>query len=436
MRIAIIGAGAAGLTAAYHLSALDHQVVVYEASGQPGGLASGFKDERWDWSLERFYHHWFTSDDAIIDLIGQLGLTDNLFFPRPVTSIWHRDRAYPFDSYLRALTFPHLSLTDKLRAGPVAVYLRLMRDWSRLERHTAHEWLTRWMGMRGYQVLWEPLLVGKFGEYYREVNMAWFWARIHKRSPRLGYFVGGFQALLDALAERVRSQGVEVRLNAPVERIESELLPGGPGQSASHLTVQSGGVAAGFDRVIVTLSPGLLARLVPQLPPDYLAGLKTLRSMGAVVVILALTQQLTEGHYWINLPKGEGFPFLALVEHTNFIDRSHYGGDHLIYCGDYLKPDHEYFTLADDALVARFLSALPRFNPQFKPEWVRRSWVFREKYAQPVPGINHSCNIPDLATPIKGLFWASMSQVYPWDRGTNYAVEMGREVARRALEAA
>jgi protoporphyrinogen oxidase len=436
MRIAIIGAGAAGLTAAYHLSALNHQVVVHEASGQPGGLASGFKDERWDWSLERFYHHWFTSDDAIIDLIGQLGLADKLLFPRPITSIWYRDRAYPFDSYLRALTFPHLSLIDKVRAGPVAIYLRLMRDWPHLERHTAHEWLTRWMGTRGYQVLWEPLLVGKFGEYYREVNMAWFWARIHKRSPRLGYLEGGFQALLDALAERVRHQGAEVRMNTPVERIDSELLPGGPGQATSHLTVHSNGEAASYDRVIVTLSPGLLARLVPQLPADYLTGLKALRSMGAVVVILALTQPLTDGHYWINLPKGEGFPFLALVEHTNFIDRSHYGGDHILYCGDYLKPDHEYFHLPDDELVARFLPTLARFNPLFKPEWVRRSWVFREPYAQPVPGINHSCNIPDLATPIKGLFWASMSQVYPWDRGTNYAVEMGREVARRALEMA
>jgi len=434
MRIAIIGAGAAGLTAAYHLSELGHQVVVYEASAQPGGLASGFRDERWEWSLERFYHHWFTSDNAIIDLIGELGVWEKLFYRRPITSIWYRDRAYPFDSYLRALTFPHLSLFDKLRAGPVAIYLRLLRDWPRLERYTAHEWLTRWMGRRGYQVLWEPLLVGKFGEYYREVNMAWFWARIHKRSSWLGYFEGGFQGLLDVLTTRVRQRGAEVRLKAPVERIEAEVLPGGPGLAAGHLTVRARGASASYDRVIVTLSPDLLARLVPQLPADYLAGLKTLRSMGAVVAILALTQPLTDGHYWINLPKGEGFPFLALVEHTNFISREHYGGDHLIYCGDYLKPDHEYFSLADDELVARFLPALSRFNPDFRPEWVRRYWVFREKYAQPVPGVNHSCNIPDLATPIKGLFWASMSQVYPWDRGTNYAVEMGREVARRALE--
>jgi len=441
LRIAIIGAGVAGLTAAYHLSALQHQVTVYEAANQTGGLASGFKDERWEWSLERFYHHWFTSDDAVIDLIRQIGQEDKLFFPRPITSIWHKDRAYPFDSYLRALTFPHLSLIDKLRAGPVAVFLRLMRDWPRLERHTAHTWLARWMGARGYHILWEPLLVGKFGEYYQEVNMAWFWARIHKRSPRLGYFAGGFQAFLDALTERVCARGAQILLNTPVERIEavehrhtSAPLPAAPGQVNSRLVVHAGGASEAFDRVIVTLSPALLARLAPALPPDYLAGLQRLKSMGAVVLILALKQRLTDRHYWINLPKGEGFPFLALVEHTNFIDRQHYGGDHLIYCGDYLKPDHEYFTLSHEELLARFLPTLTRFNPDFRPDWVRRSWIFREQYAQPVPGINHSCNIPDLATPIKGLFWASMSQVYPWDRGTNYAVEMGREAARRALE--
>jgi hypothetical protein len=47
-----------------------------------------------------------------------------------------------------------------------------------------------------------------------------------------------------------------------------------------------------------------------------------------------------------------------------------------------------------------------------------------------VPPINHSKNIPDIRTPIKGLYFASMSQVYPWDRGTNYAVEIGRRTAR------
>jgi protoporphyrinogen oxidase len=170
--------------------------------------------------------------------------------------------------------------------------------------------------------------------------------------------------------------------------------------------------------------------MAPELPADYLASLDSLKSMGAVVVILALKHQLTDQHYWINLPKDEGFPFLGLVEHTNFIDRSHYDNDYVVYCGDYLRPDHEYFSLSKEELLARFLPALTRFNPDFDESWVRESWLFRAKYAQPVPPVNHSANIPPLQTPIPGLYWASMSQVYPWDRGTNYAVEIGRRAAR------
>ncbi len=426
MNIAIVGAGIAGLTAAYELTKGEHHVVVFEAADKTGGLASGFKDEHWDWSLERFYHHWFASDDAVINLINEIGEEDKLFFPRPITSIWHKGKAYPFDSYLRAALFPHLSLFDKIRSGPVAIYLRLTRNWRPLEKHTAHKWLTRWLGQRAYQILWEPLLVGKFGDYYQDVNMAWMWARLHKRTPRLGYFVGGFQAFADALAARAQAQGAEVRLNTPIRGIEQAPEGGG-------LTIRSPAGDEVFDRVIATVSPGLLARLAPSLPPDYLQGLHKLKSMGAVVLVLALKHRLTDGHYWINLPKGDGFPFLALVEHTNYVDSKHYGGDHVIYCGDYLKPDHEYFSMSHEALLERFVSTLTRFNSEFKPDWVRKSWLFREKYAQPVPPVNHSRNIPDLATPIPGLYWASMSQVYPWDRGTNYAVEIGQKVAGRAV---
>jgi protoporphyrinogen oxidase len=185
---------------------------------------------------------------------------------------------------------------------------------------------------------------------------------------------------------------------------------------------------------MATTSPRLLTRLVPALPSAYLAQLHALKSMGAVVLILALTHQLSEeGIYWHNLPKGEGFPFLALCEHTNFVSPQYFGGDHIVYCGDYLVPGHEYFAMTHDELLERFLPALPRFNSKFDRSWIRKSWLFREPYAQPVPPVNHSRNIPDIRTPIPRLYFASMSQVYPWDRGTNYAVEIGRRTAQMIL---
>jgi protoporphyrinogen oxidase len=155
--------------------------------------------------------------------------------------------------------------------------------------------------------------------------------------------------------------------------------------------------------------------------------------MGAVVLVMTLDRPLTN-YYWHNLPKEAGFPFLAMVEHTNFVGPEHYGGDHIIYCGDYLDPNHEYFTLSKEELLKRFLPALVRFNPAFDRSWVRESWLWRTTYAQPVPPVNHSQNIPPIRTPVPGLYFASMSQVYPWDRGTNFAVEIGRKVAGMVME--
>lgn len=428
MRVAVVGAGMAGLAAAYDLTRLDHEVTVYEAADYMGGLAAGFKDEGWDWSLERFYHHWFANDEAIIGLINELGLGDKLIFPRPITSNWHEGRIFQHDSVSSALKLPIISWPAKLRYGLTGIYLKLTRNWRPLERHTARDWLLRTMGREAYETLWQPLFIGKFGEYYREVNMAWFWARIYKRTPRLGTFVGGFQAMIDAVADRVRHQGGVIRLNTPVQRVTP--VEGG----GLQVTTPQG--EDQYDATIATVGPGLMARLVPDLPSDYLGQLLKLKSIGAVVLILALKHQLLERTYWLNLParspnqQENEFPFMALVEHTNYIPAEHYGGDRLVYCGDYVPPDHRYFEMSHQEILETFLPTLKKVNTAFDASWLRRSWLFRAKYAQPVPPVNHSDNIPPLRTPIRGLYFASMSQVYPWDRGTNYAVELGRQSAQ------
>ena len=426
MKIAIIGAGFGGMAAAYDLRRAGHAVTVYESANYFGGLASGFKEPDWDWSVEKFYHHWFQSDNEMLGLIKELGFEDKVLFPRPYTVLLHNGKWYPFDSIVNALLFPGLGFgLDKIRFGFVGLYLRLTNNWKSLEKYTADEWMRKYAGTRVYEKMWKPLLVGKFGPFFDQVNMAWMWARLKARTTRLGTFEGGFQKFANLFAERLREMGVEIRLGVGVESIKRE---------QAQLSVRSDGTSESFDKVLVTTSPNLMAKLSPDLPENYLKGLLELKSMGAVVMVLSLKHQLsTQGYYWFNLPKEAGYPMLALVEHTNFVSKEHFGGDRIVYAGDYLQVGHEYFSMSDEELLERFTPAFKKFNPAFKRDWVKKVWVFKTNYAQPVPLVNHSKNIPTIQTPIEGLYFASMSQVYPWDRGTNFAVEIGRRAARMML---
>lgn len=423
MKIAIIGAGYSGMAAAWDLKKAGHEVTIFESANYVGGLASGFKEPHWNWSVEKFYHHWFQSDSEMLGLIRELGLEDKVIFPRPLTVMYYKKKWYPFDSIINALRFPGLGFgLNKIRFGFVGLFLRLTNNWKALEKVTADEWMLKYAGKQVYEQMWKPLLIGKFGPFYKDVNMAWMWARIKARTTRLGTFEGGFQKFADVFAGKLRALGIEIRLGVKIESLK---------RNQTQIEVRSEKGVESFDKVLVTTSPNLMAKLCPELPENYLKGLLELKSMGAVVMTLSLKHSLSnDGFYWFNVPKDEGYPFLALVEHTNFVSKENFGGDHIVYAGDYLEVGHEYFSLSDDELLEKFIPAFQKFNPEFSRDWVKKIWVHKTNYAQPVPLVNHSKNIPAIQTPIDGLYFASMSQVYPWDRGTNFAVEIGRKAAR------
>jgi protoporphyrinogen oxidase len=364
----------------------------------------------------------FAGDRAIITLAQELRAP--LTFSRPTTSLWVNGSPYPYDSPIAAARYPGLPLHLNLRAGLVIAYLKyFVRNGTHLEHTTAHNWLVRAMGRRAYEELWEPMLRGKFKDEYDKVNMAWFWARIVARTPRLGYFEGGFQAFIDRLVLAVRRQGGMVHLATPVREIANvdDLI-------ALRLADDT---SVSFDRVLTTTSPARLSAMAVGLPTTYAADLDKLKSMSAVVLILALKHSvLTDGTYWLNLPEGE-FPCLSMVEHTNYQDKAHYGGDVIVYLGDYLPEDAPELKMSDIELYAKYRDALFRVQPAYNDDWVRARWSFRERYAQPVPEVYHSHRVPLLQRPvIPNLYWACMHHIYPWDRGTNYAVELGQRVAQ------
>ena len=314
MKIAIVGAGYGGMVAAWDLKKAGHDVTIFESAEYAGGLASGFKEPHWDWSVEKFYHHWFQSDGEMLGLIRELGLEDKVRFPRPLTVMYYKGKWYPFDSILNALLFPGLGWgLNKIRFGFVGLFLRLTNNWRALEKVTADEWMMKYAGRQVYEQMWKPLLVGKFASFYKDVNMAWLWARMHARTTRLGTFEGGFQKFADLFAEKLRAQGVQIKLGVSIKSIKRD-------QASGSLLVDD----QPFDKVLVTSSPSLMAKLCPELPESYLKGLLGLKSMGAVVMTLSLAHPLSkEGYYWFNVPK------------------ENFGGDHIVYAGDYLELGHE-----------------------------------------------------------------------------------------------
>jgi protoporphyrinogen oxidase len=426
-KIAIIGAGFGGLSAALDLNKADNDVTIFEGLDHPGGLASGFKQANWEWSVEKFYHHWFTSDHSMFDLFDELGLRSKVIIRTPKTVMFYKGKFFPFDSIPAAIMYPGLGWGfNKIRFGLVGVYLRLTNNWRPMEAATVDAWMRKWAGKKVYEEMWEPMLVGKFGERFaHQVNMAWMWARMHARTTSLATYQGGFQAFADDFARILQKKGVKIIYNTKVETIAA---------NEGKVQITIAGKTETYDQVLVTVSPAQLAGMAPGLRADYLKELLNLQHLGAVVMVVSLKHQLSrEGYYWYNLPKKEGYPFLALVEHTNFMDKVHYNNEHIIYCGDYLENGHENFNLSEEELLQRFMPSFKRINPDFEPDWVNQAWVFKSNYAQPVPFLNHSKNIPAIETPIPGLFFASMSQVYPWDRGTNFAVEIARRAAKLML---
>lgn len=425
-RIAIIGGGITGLTAAYRLAQAGHQVTLWERGQQLGGQANAFPVA--GTYLERFYHHLFQSDREIAALAEEIGIGDRLVWLPSNVGYFAEGRIWPLDGALDLLRLGFLPFHDRLRVGLVTAYLQRVRDWNRFETITADAWLRRALGERAYDRTFGAQLRAKFGRYHDQVAMVWFWGKIwlrttSRRSPlegeRLGYFLGSFNVLIDALADAARAAGATlVSGDGPSELRQRE---------AGGWDIVLENEAVPVDAVIATTPSPVLARLVKNLPEAYRQKLGGLGYEAAVVVLLQLSRPLTN-IYWLNVADDD-LPFTGIIEHTNFISPEAYGGKRFVYLSKYLEPDHPYFTLPDDDLIEAYIPHLQRVNPKFRRDWIEDQWVFRERSAQPIIPLNYSQRIPDHRTGLPGLYLANTTQIYPEDRGTNYSVRLGNQIA-------
>lgn len=431
-KIVIIGGGFTGLVAARELvrSGEALEITVVERGAELGGLAAGFPF--CGTTLEKAYHHLFLTDSAILGLIRDLGLEDRLVWGDSSIGVYLEGRVHPFLTPLDLLRFSPCGLLGRLRLGLAGLYLQRTKDWRPLAAQTARAWLARACGADAMRTVWEPLLQGKFAEHAGDISMAWLWARIHTRAgsrraggEKLGYLRGGFAVVTSKLEEELRAAGVQVRVHATVEKLNLD-------EGQRSLVVD--GEVIPFDRCVFTGSSEALAQLLPATPvfAEYRCKLASIDYLGAVCVVFASEQSIA-GHYWTNVHEAEA-PFLLVVQHTRLSGTEAYQGRHVYYLGCYQRTNGRAFQQSEAALVEEWFGYLKKIFPQFDAGRVQERHVFRFGAAQHVVDTGYEAKIPGRRTPAPGIYLANFSQIFPEDRGTNFAVREGTAAARTLLE--
>ena len=431
-KILIVGAGYTGLTAALRLSAEKRfSITVTEAARDLGGLAGGFQIQ--GTSLEKTYHHLFLTDTAILDLVKELGLQEKLMWCESSVGIFRDGKSHPFKTPGDLLRFSPCNFSGRLRTGFAALYLKHQKNWRGFARQTAHAWMTRACGRSAMDTIWTPLLKGKFDRHFDRISMAWFWARIHIRAnsrsggggEKLGYFRGGFNVITEALEQKLRERGVVIRTGAPVEKF-----------LADERAAVIHGEKVGFDFCIFTGPSPALAKLLPAGTTfdAYTAQLRSVEYLGAICLIFTSAQSLGD-FYWLNVNAPDA-PFLVFIQHTNLVDKSFYGGKQVYYIGAYLDAEGSRFSLADPELTKLWFDYLKKMYPAFEAGKVEEKFIFRLRNAQHIVDTDYEPRIPSYQTPLPGVFLANFSQVFPEDRGTNFAVREGEKIAALVRQAA
>lgn len=449
MNVGIIGGGFAGMTAAYELNKLGYKTVIFERMTELGGLASTFQVEP-GVPLERGYHHWFTSDTHVVAQMQELGLGDRVQWIPSKTGWFEQGKIWSMVTPMDVMRFGTIPVQDRIRLGAATAYLTYLEqsknNLPKYESITAHDWWKKYTGDNVWDKVWGPMFRGKFGDRAEQVPMVWHWFKIVLRigsrrglnKEELGYPRGSFQVLIDALENAIERQGGIILKGATVKRVVVENNIAIGIEPADDENTRAALVQANiqinergfipFDRVYSSAPSFATLKFISELPPAYVANMNEAKYMGAVLLILKLKQQMTPW-YWLNIAD-RTIPFVATIEQTNFIPPEVYNNKRIMYVSNYLDASSPYFQMTRDELFQAYIPHLKKLNPNFSPDWVEEFWHFKEAAAQPVFPLHYSQKIPPFHTPVRNFYLGNTTQIYPEDRGTNYSVRLGQDVAK------
>ncbi len=430
-RVAVIGAGYTGLTIAYRLAEHGYQVTIFDKENEVGGLAAGFRLD--GVPLEKIWHFLYLSDKYALSLAEELGVRDKLIFHDSTVSTYYGGKLYPFMSAKDLLLFKPLSLINRVRTGAVGVYLKFIKNWQPLTKITAYEWMKKYAGKQATEIIWRPLLEGKFGSYYDKVIMSWLWGRIkvrvdskEKAGEKLGYFNGGFGVLTNALIDEIKKKNGEIKLNTDIEKIISS-------NNKVIITTKEG--EEEFDVVAGTVPSNVFVKLIEKgerVKNSYLDKLKSIAYVGVIVMVFSSDQKISP-YYWHNV-NDQKIPFIAFLANSELAGAETYQGKNIYYIGFYAEHNHPYFSEKKEKIMDEWLKGVQKMFPNFDRNQITDQAIFKFKNAQHIVDLGYKDKIPAYQTPLKNVYLSNFSQIYPEDRGLNFAIRDGEKIARMIME--
>lgn len=425
---AVLGGGPMGLATALGLLEAGHAVELFEADDRLGGMTASFDFD--GTRVERYYHFLCKTDYPLFKYAERLGISHLLRWQQTSMGYYYRGALHNWGTPQALLAFPHLSLVSKIRYGLHVLSTGRINDWSILEHTNARDWLLKWVGREGYEVLWKALFDLKFFEHADNLSAAWIGTRIKRIgksrksifAEQLGYIEGGSEVLMLALGRKIKELGGSIHLKTPVTEVSS-LSRGSSNLSVSGVRV--GGEFKTFDGVVSTVPLPYVQRLVPTLPTSEKEKILAINNIGVVCVLLKLTNPITP-HFWVNINE-PGIEIPGLIEYTNLNPMA--GGEHLVYLPYYMPQSHPKYREPSEWFYEEACRYLGQVNRNFSKDWVKAAHFHRYQYAQVVCPPGFQSTLPAMASAIDGLFYADTSYYYPEDRSMSESLQLGERLA-------
>ncbi len=429
--VIIVGSGFTGLTAGLTLSSAGKKVLILESDYGPGGLGGTFRFSDGT-EVEKFYHHWFNNDTHVNLVVEKLGMKDQIISLPSQTGIYYNKKIWQLSSPMDLLKFSPLSLFERFLLGILVFRVRLIKNWKKLEHLSIEEWLTKLCGKKVYNVVWRPLVNSKFSEYAPNVSAVWMWKKLVLRGgsrrksgqEELSYFKGGFGRLARAMANKIKENGSTIVYNNKALKIHFKK------NKITALETKKG-VYKGNNFLFTGSLPETSDILNNNLPQAEIKKLKRIQYLGNVCLVLQLTNSLSNT-YWLNV-NDSGFPFVGVIEHTNFDRSDNYKGKHIVYLSRYLSTSNPIWNYNNEDYFNYAIVHLKKMFPEFSQKWVVDYGIWRSAYAQPVTERNYSKLIPPEKLSFTNGYISTMAHIYPEDRGTNYAMRNGENIAKKIM---